>query len=71
MKIQAIFLLLVLLISSCATESTSTPKPTSSSPNCVKGKPCGKSCIARDKVCHKSLDPSEMPRDLLNYPTGF
>jgi len=22
-------------------------------PNCVKGKPCGNSCIAKDKVCHK------------------
>jgi len=20
---------------------------------CVKGKPCGNSCIAKDKVCHK------------------
>lgn len=23
------------------------------SPHCVKGKPCGHSCIAMDKVCHK------------------
>jgi hypothetical protein len=22
-------------------------------PNCVNGKPCGNSCIAMDKVCHK------------------
>jgi hypothetical protein len=22
-------------------------------PNCVNGKPCGDSCIAKDKVCHK------------------
>ncbi|THD74360.1 MAG: hypothetical protein E7812_18735 [Phenylobacterium sp.] len=22
-------------------------------PNCKKGKPCGGSCIAMDKVCHK------------------
>jgi hypothetical protein len=22
-------------------------------PHCVKGKPCGNSCIAKDKVCHK------------------
>jgi hypothetical protein len=22
-------------------------------PNCKKGKPCGNSCIAKDKVCHK------------------
>jgi hypothetical protein len=21
-------------------------------PNCKKGKPCGKTCIAQDKVCH-------------------
>jgi len=26
---------------------------TSGSPHCMKGKPCGKSCIAMDKVCHK------------------
>jgi len=26
---------------------------TSAAPHCVKGKPCGKSCIAMDKVCHK------------------
>jgi psiF repeat len=22
-------------------------------PHCTKGKPCGDSCIAKDKVCHK------------------
>jgi hypothetical protein len=22
-------------------------------PHCTKGKPCGNSCIAQDKVCHK------------------
>jgi len=22
-------------------------------PHCVNGKPCGNSCIAKDKVCHK------------------
>jgi hypothetical protein len=22
-------------------------------PKCVKGKPCGNSCIAKNKVCHK------------------
>jgi hypothetical protein len=22
-------------------------------PHCTKGKPCGNSCIAMDKVCHK------------------
>jgi hypothetical protein len=24
-------------------------------PHCVNGKPCGNSCIAKDKVCHKPL----------------
>ena len=28
-----------------------TPPP--AGPHCVKGKPCGNSCIAMDKVCHK------------------
>jgi len=23
-------------------------------PHCTNGKPCGNSCIAKDKVCHKS-----------------
>ena len=23
-------------------------------PHCTKGKPCGNSCIAKDKVCHKT-----------------
>lgn len=26
---------------------------TGGAPHCVKGKPCGHSCIAMDKVCHK------------------
>lgn len=26
---------------------------TGGTPHCTKGKPCGKSCIAMDKVCHK------------------
>ena len=26
--------------------------PVSDAPNCKKGKPCGKTCIAKDKVCH-------------------
>jgi len=26
---------------------------TGGAPHCKKGKPCGKSCIAMDKVCHK------------------
>jgi len=25
----------------------------SKGPHCTKGKPCGNSCIAMDKVCHK------------------
>ena len=25
----------------------------SKKPHCVNGKPCGNSCIAKDKVCHK------------------
>ncbi len=35
---------------------TGKPKTTASTagaPHCTKGKPCGKSCIAMDKVCHK------------------
>lgn len=24
-------------------------------PQCLKGKPCGQSCIAADQVCHKPL----------------
>jgi hypothetical protein len=26
--------------------------PASDAPNCKKGKLCGKTCIAKDKVCH-------------------
>lgn len=26
---------------------------TGGAPNCKKGKPCGNSCIAKEKVCHK------------------
>ena len=29
-------------------QSASTKKP-----NCVNGKPCGNTCIAKDKVCHQ------------------
>jgi hypothetical protein len=29
------------------------PGTADAGPNCVKGKPCGSSCIAKDKVCHK------------------
>jgi hypothetical protein len=28
-------------------------KPAEAKPHCVKGKPCGNSCIAMDKVCRK------------------
>jgi hypothetical protein len=35
--------------------STASGKTTTatSKPHCTKGKPCGNSCIAKDKVCHK------------------
>ena len=39
-----------------ATTPTATPAATattSTPPKCVKGKVCGKTCIAVDKVCHK------------------
>ena len=26
--------------------------PAAAAPQCKTGKPCGKSCIAKDKVCH-------------------
>jgi hypothetical protein len=26
--------------------------PAAGAPNCKKGKPCGKTCIAMDKICH-------------------
>ena len=36
-------------MSSCLSGSAAETKK----PNCVNGKPCGNSCIAKDKVCHK------------------
>jgi psiF repeat len=36
-------------MSSCLSNKSAEPKK----PNCVNGKPCGNSCIAKDKVCHK------------------
>ena len=36
-------------MSSCLSGSAAETKK----PNCVNGKPCGNSCIAEDKVCHK------------------
>ena len=35
-------------MSSCLSGSAETKGP-----HCTKGKPCGNSCIAMDKVCHK------------------
>jgi hypothetical protein len=39
-----------------ATTTTTTSSSSSSShpPHCVKGVPCGNTCIAKGKVCHKS-----------------
>ena len=31
----------------------SRPAAEAKKPNCINGKPCGNSCIAKDKVCHK------------------
>ncbi len=36
-------------MSSCLSGGTGEAKK----PHCVNGKPCGNSCIAKDKVCHK------------------
>jgi len=36
-------------MSSCLSGGTAEAKK----PHCVNGKPCGNSCIAKDKVCHK------------------
>jgi hypothetical protein len=36
-------------MSSCLSGASSETK----GPHCTKGKPCGNSCIAMDKVCHK------------------
>ena len=30
-----------------------SPAAEAKKPNCINGKPCGNSCIAKDKVCHK------------------
>jgi psiF repeat-containing protein len=37
-------------ISSCLSNK---PAAETKGPNCINGKPCGNSCIANDKVCHK------------------
>ena len=36
-----------------STASSKTTTTATSKPHCTKGKPCGNSCIAKDKVCHK------------------
>ena len=36
-------------MSTCLSGGTAETK----APHCTKGKPCGNSCIAQDKVCHK------------------
>jgi hypothetical protein len=36
-------------MSSCLSGSAAEAK----GPHCTNGKPCGNSCIAKDKVCHK------------------
>ena len=36
-------------MSSCLSGGSADTK----GPHCTKGKPCGNSCIAMDKVCHK------------------
>jgi psiF repeat len=36
-------------MSTCLSGGTTETK----GPHCTKGKPCGNSCIAMDKVCHK------------------
>ena len=36
-------------MSSCLSGGSAVTK----GPHCTKGKPCGNSCIAMDKVCHK------------------
>jgi hypothetical protein len=36
-------------MSSCLSGGSAETK----GPHCTKGKPCGNSCIAKDKVCHK------------------
>jgi hypothetical protein len=36
-----------------AAAMASMAKPAAGMPVCKVGKPCGKSCISKDKVCHK------------------
>ena len=37
-------------MSSCLSNK---PAAEAKKPNCVNGKPCGNTCIAKDKICHK------------------
>ena len=37
-------------MSSCLSNK---PAAETKKPNCVNGKPCGNTCIAKDKICHK------------------
>ena len=39
-----------------------TPSILDAQRNCVKGKPCGRSCIARDKVCRIGTPTTTTPR---------
>jgi hypothetical protein len=43
MRMRALVILITLAV---------LPIPAEAQKNCVKGKPCGNTCIARDKVCH-------------------
>lgn len=40
-------------VTSAAAAPASTPSIPAGHPQCKKGKPCGNSCIAMNKVCHK------------------
>ena len=52
-----------------AKSNSSSSSKKSSGPVCKKGKPCGNSCIARNKVCHvgpgtaRSADEEKPPVD--------
>src|ERR1700738_1321743 len=46
-------------MSSCLSGAAAEPKK----PNCVNGKPCGNSCIAKDKVCRSQRRARHRPAD--------
>lgn len=50
-RIVALFLALLVVMAA----------PVLAQKNCKKGKPCGNSCIAQDKVCHKATASSPTP----------